>query len=145
MTLLDIKREVSYLKRYYKTNNPFDVIKSKNILLLYEELGCIRGYYNMVLQQKQIHINCNITDSQKKFTASHELGHAILHPKSCTPFLLENTYQSIDKMEIQANKFAVEFLIDDKDLLEARECGYTIEQIARLWGYQKELIELRLK
>lgn len=145
MTLLDIKREVSYLKRYYKTNNPFDVIKSKNILLLYEELGCIRGYYNMVLQQKQIHINCNITDSQKKFTASHELGHAILHPKSCTPFLLESTYQSIDKMEIQANKFAVEFLIDDKDLLEARECGYTIEQIARLWGYQKELIELRLK
>lgn len=99
----------------------------------------------MVLQQKQIHINCNITDSQKKFTASHELGHAILHPKSCTPFLLESTYQSIDKMEIQANKFAVEFLIDDKDLLEARECGYTIEQIARLWGYQKELIELRLK
>lgn len=142
---MDIKREVQYLKRYYKTNNPFDIIKSKNILLLYEELGCIRGYYNLILRQKQIHINCNLTESQKQFTAAHELGHAVMHPKSCTPFLLENTYQSVDKLEIQANKFSVEFLIEDRELDEAIKQGYSIEQLSRLWGYHKELIELRLK
>lgn len=142
---MDIKREVSYLKRRYKTNNPFDIIKSKNILLVYEELGCIRGYYNLILRQKQIHINCNLTESQSKFTGAHELGHAILHPKSCTPFLLENTYQSVDKLEIQANKFAVEFLIEDQDLRELLVQGFAVDQIARLWGYPEELIELRLK
>ena len=142
---MDIRREVTHLKKYYKTNSPFDVIKSKNILLMYEELGCIRGYYNLILRQKQIHINCNLTKSQERFTVAHELGHAILHPKSCTPFLLENTYQSVDKMEIQANKFAVEFLIEDTDLNELQAKGYTTEQIARLWGYHKELIELRMK
>ena len=146
MSLLDIRGEVAYLKRYYKTENPFDIIRAKNILLLNEELGLVRGYYNLVLRQKQIHINCNLGGVQRQFTATHELGHAVIHPKSNTPFLLANTYQSVDKMEIEANKFAVEFLISDDTLyeyLKYQEC--TREQTARIPGYQKELIELRLK
>jgi Zn-dependent peptidase ImmA (M78 family) len=115
---LDIRREVAYLKRYYKTDDPFDVIRAKNILLLYEELGLINGYYNFVLRQKQIHINCNLKGTQRIFTATHELGHAIMHPKANTPFLLANTYQSVDKLEIEANKFAVEFLITDETLFK---------------------------
>lgn len=143
---MDIRKEVAYLKRYYKTDDPFDVIWAKNILLLYEELGLINGYYNFVLRQKQIHINCNLKGTQRIFTATHELGHAIMHPKANTPFLLANTYQSVDKLEIEANKFAVEFLIADNILYEyLKYQEYTIEQVARLLGYQKELIELRLK
>lgn len=143
---MDIRREVAYLKRYYKTDNPFDVIRAKNILLLYEELGLINGYYNFVLRQKQIHINCNLEGNQRIFTATHELGHAIMHPKANTPFLLANTYQSVDKLEIEANKFAVEFLITDETLYEyLKYQEYTLEQVSRLLGYQKELIELRLK
>ena len=143
---MDIRREVAYLKRYYKTNDPFEIIKAKNILLLYEELGGIRGYYNLILRQKQIHINCNLEGNQKIYTATHELGHAIMHPKSNTPFLLANTYQSVDRLEIEANKFAVEFLISDEDLQEyAITQQYTIDMLSALWGYEKELIQLRLK
>ena len=143
---MDIRKEVAYLKRYYKTDDPFDVIWAKNILLLYEELGLINGYYNFVLRQKQIHINCNLKGTQRIFTATHELGHAVMHPKANTPFLLANTCQSVDKLEIEANKFAVEFLIADNILYEyLKYQEYTIEQVARLLGYQKELIELRLK
>lgn len=143
---MDIRREVAYLKRYYKTDDPFDVIRAKNILLLYEELGLINGYYNFVLRQKQIHINCNLEGNQRIFTATHELGHAIMHPKANTPFLLANTYQSVDRLEIEANKFAVEFLIADHVLYEyLKYQEYTVEQVARILGYPKELIELRLK
>ena len=146
MILLDIHNEVAYLKRYYKTENPFDIIRAKKILLLSEELGLIRGYYNLVLRQKQIHLNCNLEGTQRIFTATHELGHAIMHPKANTPFLLANTYQSVDRLEIEANKFAVEFLITDETLYEYfKYQEYTIEQVARALGYQKELIELRLK
>lgn len=143
---MDIHNEVAYLKRYYKTENPFDIIRAKKILLLSEELGLIRGYYNLVLRQKQIHLNCNLEGTQRIFTATHELGHAIMHPKANTPFLLANTYQSVDRLEIEANKFAVEFLITDETLYEYfKYQEYTIEQVARALGYQKELIELRLK
>lgn len=143
---MDIKREVAYLKRYYKTDNPFDIIKGKNILLLEEKLGTIRGYYNLVLRQKQIHINCDLEGQQRIFTATHELGHALLHPKANTPFLMDCTGLSINKLEIEANKFAVEFLISDDVLLEyMKHQEYSVEQMSRLLGYQKELIELRLK
>lgn len=143
---MDIHNEVAYLKRYYKTEDPFDIIRAKKILLLSEELGLIRGYYNLVLRQKQIHLNCNLEGVQLIFTAAHELGHAIMHPKANTPFLLANTYQSVDRLEIEANKFAVEFLITDETLYEYfKYQEYTIEQVARVLGYQKELIELRLK
>ena len=99
-----------------------------------------------MLRQKQIHINCNLKGTQRIFTATHELGHAIMHPKANTPFLLANTYQSVDKLEIEANKFAVEFLITDETLYEyLKYQEYTLEQVSRLLGYQKELIELRLK
>ena len=126
--------------------NPFDIIRAKKILLLSEELGLIRGYYNLVLRQKQIHLNCNLEGTQRIFTATHELGHAIMHPKANTPFLLANTYQSVDRLEIEANKFAVEFLITDETLYEYfKYQEYTIEQVARVLGYKKELIELRLK
>lgn len=143
---MDIHNEVAYLKRYYKTENPFDIIRARKILLLSEELGLIRGYYNLVLRQKQIHLNCNLEGIQRIFTATYELGHAIMHPKANTPFLLANTYQSVDRLEIEANKFAVEFLITDETLYEYfKYQEYTIEQVARVLGYQKELIELRLK
>ena len=143
---MDIHNEVAYLKRYYKTENPFDIIRAKKILLLSEELGLIRGYYNLVLRQKQIHLNCNLEGTQRIFTATHELGHAIMHPKANTPFLLANTYQSVDRLEIEANKFAVEFLITDETLYEYfKYQEYTIDQVARVVGYKKELIELRLK
>lgn len=47
------------------------------------------------------------------------------------------------KYESEANKFAMELLISDEILLENQE--YTAEQLARIFGYSKELIYLRFK
>lgn len=143
---MNIRDDVAYLKKYYKTENPFDIINAKHILLIYEELGSIRGYYNKVLRMKQIHINCNLDHQRSLFTATHELGHAILHPNSNTPFLMANTYQSVNRLEIQANKFAMEFLVSDQELEQyIKEYNYNLDQLAQTLGYHKELIELRLK
>lgn len=142
---MDIREQVFQLKRKYQTNNIYEIIRIKKILLIYEELGSIRGYYNKTLRQKQIHINCNLDDQQSLFTTCHEFAHSTMHPDSNTPFLMANTYQSVDKLEIQANKFAVEFIIDDDTILEYVRHGYTVGQIANILGYHKELIDLRLK
>lgn len=143
---MDIKKEVAYLKKHYKTDNPFEIAQEKNILVLYEELGGINGYFNKVLRQKQIHINRNLIWHKQRFTCSHELGHALMHPNANTPFLRASTYLSVDKLEMEANTFAMEFLVSDDDIREYLiEQQYTTEMAARLWGYEKELIELRLK
>jgi len=73
------------------TRDPFTIAEYLHIIVLQENLGSIRGYYNVVSRQKFIHINENLSDEEQCFTCAHELGHALLHPKANTPFLRENT------------------------------------------------------
>ena len=70
-------------------------------------------------------------------------GQALLHPDANTPVLTKYTYLSVDKYEIEANKFALKLLIPDELLFEYQDC--TINQVARTIGYQKNFIALRMK
>lgn len=143
MIILDIKKKVNQLIRKFGTNNPYDIARELNISVTFEELGSIYGYYNSPLRMKQIHINQNLPEHLKKFTCAHELGHAIMHPKSNTPFLKNNTFLSVQKMEIEANKFATELLISDDVISDYK--NFTTGQLATLLGYSEELIMLRMK
>ena len=71
------------------------------------------------------------------------MGHAILHPNASTPFLRSKTFLSVDKLETEANTFAVNLLIPDETILE--NLNYTTDQLSRLLGYNRKLIELRLE
>lgn len=140
---MDIRKKVNTLKKKYGTDNPFDIAEHLGIKVIFEQLGSIKGYYNKQLRMKQIHINHDLSDHDQLFTCAHELGHAIMHPDANTPFLRKRTGLLVSKMEIEADKFATELLIDDEIFLEFQE--YTSGQIARMLGYDEELIKLRLK
>ena len=127
----------------YKTNNPQEIAQALGIIVLFEELGDINGYYNTAFRQKLIHININLPERKQLFTIAHELGHALLHPKANTPFLREKTLFSINKLEIEANKFAVNLLITDEAITESKHL--TLDQMANYFGFNKNLIKLRLK
>lgn len=138
---MDIKNITRLLKKKYNTSDPYEIARQKGIIIIYEQLGSINGYYNMIYRQKQIHINCNLDEREKLITVAHELGHAIMHPKANTPFLKNNTLFSVDKLEIEANKFAAELLINDGDI--QNYSGYTIEQIACMLNLSKELVNIK--
>ncbi|MGF7046338.1 Zn-dependent peptidase ImmA (M78 family) [Paenibacillus sp. DS2015] len=106
-----VQREVSNLLMKYGTNNPFDISSQKNILIFYEELGDIWGYYNLFVRVPMIHINNELTEFNSRFTCAHELGHYILHPNVNTPFLKKNTLFCVSKIEREANHFATHLLI----------------------------------
>ena len=136
-------KTASKLIRHYETRDPFAIARQRRIIVIEEPLGSIRGYYSRSYRQQFIHINNGLTEPQRLFTCAHELGHAILHPKANTPFLRKNTLLSVDRYEIEANRFAVCLLIDDEEL---REYGdFTIPQLARAFGVSEELIEYRMK
>ncbi|HHX63238.1 MAG TPA: ImmA/IrrE family metallo-endopeptidase [Epulopiscium sp.] len=137
-----MKRVVLDLIEEHQSRDPFEIADNLGIIVLFEPLGTINGYYNTAFRQKFIHINCDIPEYRMKFTAAHELGHALLHPTANTPFMKERTYMSVDKLEIEANKFAVNLLISDEDLEEYKEL--TIGQVARIYGCHQNLIQLRL-
>lgn len=127
----------------YKTNNSQEIAQELGIIILFEPLGEINRYYNTAFRQKFIHINNTLVEAKQKFTIAHELGHALLHPKANTPFLRDNTLFSINKLEIEANKFAVDLLITDEAIAEVKHL--TLDQMANYFGINKNLIKLRLK
>lgn len=142
---MDIKKTIDKLKKKYHTNDIFELTQSMGVIVIFEELGTIKGYYNKKFRTKMIHINCSLDKHMQAFTCAHELGHSILHPDVNTPFLLANTMLSVNKYETEANVFAIEFLIPDEILAEYVSYGYTVGQISTVTGYHEKLIELRLK
>ncbi len=138
-----MKELINKLYKKYYTTNPIELAKCLNIKILFEELGSINGYYNTAFRQKFIHINSNLEEQKQKFTIAHELGHALLHPKANTHFLRENTLFSINKLEKEANLFAVNLLISDEDLREYQD--FSISQLSSIFGIHQKLIELRLE
>lgn len=126
----------------YNTKSPYELCRILNIQITRSELGTIRGFYHYAFRVKQIYLNCNLSREDEVFVLAHELGHAILHPTSNTPFLTSKTYLSIDKLEIEANKFAMELLITDEMIEEFKY--FTLGQLKQLWGFEAELIQLRL-
>jgi Zn-dependent peptidase ImmA (M78 family) len=118
----------------HQTNNPFEIAKNRNIIIRYFPLGQTLGFYMKNVRHQVISINNDINDQLKKFVCAHELGHAILHPNENTPFLSKNTLISKDKIETQANFFAVRLLLYDKNLEDyetkydiLRDCGIPFE------------------
>lgn len=140
---MKIRKKVKSLISKYNTNNPFELAEHLGIKVIFEPLGSINGYYNKQLRMKQIHINNELEYHMQTFTAAHELGHALLHPNANTPFLRNNTGLLVNKYEIEANKFAIELIIQDEDLSEYQD--YTTGQISRMLGYTEEIVKLRFK
>lgn len=135
------KEKVKYLINKHKTRDPFEIADGENIIITFEPLGSIKGYYNKYARQKFIHINNELDKRSQIFTCAHELGHAVLHPNSSTPFLRSNTFHSVSKLERQANMFAAELTISDE--LFGEYIGKTLQEIACAEYLPFELLELK--
>jgi Zn-dependent peptidase ImmA (M78 family) len=137
---LDIPALAKCIQKKHGTTDPRRIVKAKGILLLSEYLGkSTWGYYSNVNRIPIIHTHEGLEEPKVIFTVSHELGHHELHPKTNTPYLKANTFFSVDKIEQQANRFAVELLIPDELLLE----GYTIYQAAEMCNVPPEIAHLK--
>ena len=140
---MDIKNIVDILCRKYKTRNPYTLASELGIIVQYgEKMDKVRGFYLYDSGIKLICLGNNLPNCTERFVLSHEIGHAILHKQSSAPFL-QSTFLSVDKMEREANKFAVELIITDEDLQEHWE--YTIDEWAMYYGVPREIIELRFR
>lgn len=134
---------INSIVRKYNSRNPFEIAKARNAIIIFAPLIDIRGFYQYFQRNHIIYIDENLPESAKKFVCSHELGHMFMHKKANAIFMDTRTCFNMDKYEIEANAFAAELLIPDEILLE--NWHLTTEQLSRLLGYERALIELRLK
>lgn len=140
---MNIKSIVNRLVRFYKSRDPFEIIKGMNIILVFYPLEGVRGFYQYFQRNNIIYIDERLSEMEKKFVLAHELGHMILHKKSNAIFMDTRTHFNTSRYEMEANLFAMHLLVSDDVLAEYQD--YSLEQISRTLGYHQKLIELRMK
>lgn len=138
-----VKQKVNTLIKHFHTNDPFALAKCKGIEVLYEPLGNIYGYYSHYKRIRIIHINQCLSESLRRFTCAHELGHALLHQGTNTSFLKSKTFFSTDRIEREANTFAVELLMPDTYLYQLQDTKLSIYEAAEMYGVPREVCGLK--
>jgi Zn-dependent peptidase ImmA (M78 family) len=136
---VDINERVNLLIKKYNTNCPFKIAEEMGIQVLHEPLGSTFGFYSKHFRTKFIHINESAGEKKKQFVCAHELGHAIIHPDSNTPFLKKNTFLSTDRIEVEANTFAMKLLFNNVD-----EDSITLTEAIEEYGIPKQLALLKV-
>ena len=112
---MNIKLRVKNLEKKYGTRDPYKLCKRLKINIIYMDLGEIKGIYKKVVTNKFIVINENLDKFCQKVVLAHELGHAILHHSKEIQTLKDYDLflRYTNQIEIEANTFAAELLIDD--------------------------------
>lgn len=145
--MINFKIRVRNLVRKYNTRDPYKIAKELKIEIYekYMSKDMPKGLFKKILRKKFIVINLTRikNEQDKEFAVSHELGHAIFHSSDVAFFLHDHTFYQRGRFEIEANKFAAELLIDEKDIDKYSLENICINQIASYFGVPKELVEYK--
>ncbi len=141
---MDIRKKVQQLIRRHGTNDPERLARTMGINVIYIDLGgSVYGTYLKYKRVKTILIDAERTPEHlRRFVLAHELGHAVCTPDANTSWISAYTLAlNTDRIEREANTFAVELLLPDDFVRENEGCS--IYQLARLRGVPERLVELK--
>lgn len=132
------------LRNKYDTSDPFKICKSMSIQVFYADLGKTRGLYTYNKRNKFITINSTLAKEEYGIVCAHELGHAVLHRDSNRIYMDSIMLTRPNVEENEANRFAAHMLIPDEVLLDYRDSGFSVSQIAADLEVPKSILELKL-
>jgi Predicted Zn peptidase len=138
-----IRKIIKKLKKKYNTSSPYELAECLDITVIIQPLGNVWGMYKYIKRNKVIFINSVLSEIERRFLLAHEIGHAVLHPKSSFYFINKNNYASKIKSEYEANVFAADFLINDVAGDQLELGGLSLEQLASSYYVPVEIVKLK--
>lgn len=138
-----IKKRVNYLIKKYGTRNPFELAKAMGIEVTIGPLDDIWGAYLYVKRRRVIFLNEDLNEYERIIVMAHELGHAELHRYENCYFIKNKTLLLTSKLEIQANCFAAELLIDECAISGSYLEQITLDEVACHFCVPVELVKLK--
>lgn len=103
------------------------------------------GSGNYDHENKKIYVNINEPSVRQRFTVAHELGHALLHKKSCDRTGIKYDLGNYQIEEVEANRFAAELLIPREALQTFLPMGLSFNQLCAKFDVSGEAMNIRLK
>lgn len=140
---MDIKGIATSLIREYRTRDPLALARAKGYLIIQTPLEGVRGFYQYIKRCHIIYLDSRLDEKETMFVCAHELGHSLLHRGCNHVFLSNRTNAPISRYEWEADRFAVDLLFDDYDLLEYLD--KPVEGVARSLGISLRLATYRME
>lgn len=135
------------LIRKYHTRDPFQLARMLGIHVKFIDTKQQKGFCKILLRNSFIFINRNMSEQMQRMACAHELGHLLLHRHLLTDrqWLLEMELFDIrSDTEYEANVFASELLIDEKELEELARQGHDMISAASALDVNVNLLMIRL-
>ena len=136
------------LVRKYNTCDPFELARRLGIIVKFRsDFVKQRGASAMILGNRVIFINANLSEQMQRMVCAHELGHLLLHRASYgkEAWVLNHELFNIkDQLEYEANVFAANLLIDEAEMLDYLQEGYDVVATASSLGVNVNLLMLKL-
>lgn len=139
----NIRVRVKHLIQKYDTRSPEKLAKEMGITVLKRPFKNTMGFFKKALGKKFVVVNSNLSPSMQQVVIAHELAHALYHSNSSDIYVHEYTLFPRGRYEIEANRFAVELLIDENEIDKHTFKNMTIEQIALYFDVPKELVKYK--
>ncbi len=140
----EIYKIVGTYRCRYDCSNAFRLADDLRIVVMKENLGNTTGNKAMTYCHNRITIillNSNLPEVIQDFVLYHEIGHYALHRDYFQSPHFERDVYGNRQMEIEANQFAAEILLNDDEILqEIFESGYTFYQLASIHRITPELL-----
>ena len=117
-----IKKQANSLITKYNTNNPFELADYLGFITIITPLeNNISGISQNLKKNIVIYVNSELDYYKKLIVAAHGLGHAILHKETDTIFLEYTNMCLQNKYEREADSFAIELLLYNKQSYKYKE------------------------
>ncbi len=142
----DIIETAEKVLKKYGGRDIFETAENSGANVWFRSLGTLKGFYICENTKRYIVINERLNKMMRRVVCAHELGHDMLHRELSAGGIRENTmFLETNKTEREANLFAAEILISDKELLELAKYNNDITSAAYELGVPSELLRYKLE
>ena len=150
MTYEEINAAVNTLVKKFDERDPFKLCRAMGIVLLFQSLGtapdAIKGFFLESKRIRTITVNCDLPEVIQRIIVAHELCHAEYHRKSGIHAFHEVAmFDQTSAFEKDANLFAAELLLEDKDVLEVLNQDTTFFSAAAAMCVPAELLDFKFR
>lgn len=146
--LLRIAALCEELIEKHGTRNPFDLAEEMGIHFRFcPEFSSLKGMYKIILEERFIFINGNLSRREAREVMAHEIGHDVLHREMARSSIVQDHFL-LDmrlKPEYEANAFAAHLLYEDRAVMELLKEHRSESEIAARLKAPIPLLKIKLE
>ena len=126
--------------------NIFRTAENSGAAVWFRDLGSLKGFYLFENNKRYIVINKSLDKLLQQTVCAHEFGHDMLHRELSAGGIRENSlFLSTNKTEREANLFAAEILLTDKETLSVMSYATALEDAAFELGVVPQILSYKLE